>query len=200
MVPYSKYSRQNKLVTKSNWSWTSHTDRAWCHEKPHTKSSHMQKTLFQQDWSLRYCKEKRGTKRSWKMKSFGIKWKNWCHNISKCCCWTFSPYEMGICHKDEQQWLRWFCASVQSHLNLCMNRHMTKPTKWPVRPSKTQISLGICPVWSESSLSAWRNVGPLTTYWAHTEDWSDWVNAQADQSYRWAHMSFCWFWLAGAQL
>ena len=26
---------------------------------------------------------------------------------------------------------------------------MTKPTKWHVRPAKTQISLGICPVWSE---------------------------------------------------
>ena len=34
----------------------------------------------------------------------------------------------------------------------------TKPTKWPVHPTKTQISLGIRPVWSESSLSAsWRN-------------------------------------------
>ena len=28
-----------------------------------------------------------------------------------------------------------------------MSRHMTKPTKWPVHPAKTQISLGICPVW-----------------------------------------------------
>ena len=47
---------------------------------------------------------------------------------------------------------------------------MTKPTKWSVRPAKTQISLGICPVWSESSLSAWRNIGSLTTYWVHSED------------------------------
>ena len=31
---------------------------------------------------------------------------------------------------------------------------MTKPTKWHVRPAKTQISLGIRPVWSESSLCA----------------------------------------------
>ena len=30
---------------------------------------------------------------------------------------------------------------------------MTKPTK-SLRPAKTQISLGICPVWSESSLCA----------------------------------------------
>ena len=32
-----------------------------------------------------------------------------------------------------------------------------------VHPAKTQISLGICPVWSDSSLSAWRNLGPLAT-------------------------------------
>ena len=42
-----------------------------------------------------------------------------------------------------------------------MCHRMTKPTKWPVRPAKTQISLGI---WSESSLSAWRKVGSLATH------------------------------------
>ena len=63
-----------------------------------------------------------------------------------------------------------------------MSCHMTKPKKWHVRPAKTQISLGIRPVWSESSLFTWRNTGPLTTYWAHSEDWSDWVDAQVDQS------------------
>ena len=35
-----------------------------------------------------------------------------------------------------------------------MSQSMTKPTKWPVHPGKTQISLDICPVWSESSLCA----------------------------------------------
>ena len=40
-----------------------------------------------------------------------------------------------------------------------MSRLMTKPTKWHVRPAKTQINLGIRPVWSESSLSAWRKLG-----------------------------------------
>ena len=39
-----------------------------------------------------------------------------------------------------------------------------------MRPAKTQISLGICPVWSESSLSAWRKVGPLATHNMHSED------------------------------
>ena len=42
-----------------------------------------------------------------------------------------------------------------------MSRLMTKPTKWHVRPAKTQISLGIRPVWSESSLSAWGKLGSL---------------------------------------
>ena len=45
-----------------------------------------------------------------------------------------------------------------------------KTNKVCVRPAKTQISLGIRPVWSESSLSAWRKLGPLATHWAHSED------------------------------
>ena len=43
-------------------------------------------------------------------------------------------------------------------------------TKWLVRPAKTQINLGIRPVWSESLLSAWRNLGTSATQWAHSED------------------------------
>ena len=39
-----------------------------------------------------------------------------------------------------------------------------------VCPAKPQISLGICPVWSEISLSAFRNLGSLATHWAHSED------------------------------
>ena len=73
-----------------------------------------------------------------------------------------------------------------------MSRDMTKPTKW-VRPAKTQISLGIRPVWSESSLSAWRKLGSLATHWAHSDDWSDWVDAQADLNLRWAHTHFVGF-------
>ena len=62
-----------------------------------------------------------------------------------------------------------------------------------VHPAKTQISLGIRPAWSESLLSTWRKLGFLATHWAHSKDWSDWVDAQADLSLRWAHMPFCWF-------
>ena len=39
-----------------------------------------------------------------------------------------------------------------------------------VRPAKTKISLGIHPVWSESSLSAWRKPESLATLWVHSED------------------------------
>ena len=46
---------------------------------------------------------------------------------------------------------------------------MTKPTKWSVRPAKTQISLSISPVWSESLLSAWRKLGSLATHWAQAK-------------------------------
>ena len=47
---------------------------------------------------------------------------------------------------------------------------MTKPTKWHVRPAKTQISLGIHPGWSEPLLSAWRKLGSLGTHKAHSKD------------------------------
>ena len=39
-----------------------------------------------------------------------------------------------------------------------------------LRPAKIQLSLGIRPVWSESSLPAWRNLESLVTKWAHSED------------------------------
>ena len=63
-----------------------------------------------------------------------------------------------------------------------------------MRPAKTQISLGIRPVWSESSLSAWRNHGSLATHSAHSEDSEQtgrmprliWVFAGCT-------LIFCWF-------
>ena len=39
-----------------------------------------------------------------------------------------------------------------------------KTNKMAMRPAKTQISLGIRPVWSESSLFVWRNLGSLATH------------------------------------
>ena len=79
---------------------------------------------------------------------------------------------------------------------------MTKPTKWHVRPAKTQISLGVRPVWSESSLDAQADMSSLCAQRV-AKDPSflkptaktllDWADAQADLSLRWAHMPLCWF-------
>ena len=45
-----------------------------------------------------------------------------------------------------------------------------KTNKTTVYLTKTRISLGIRPLQSESSLSAWRKLGSLATHWAHSED------------------------------
>ena len=60
-----------------------------------------------------------------------------------------------------------------------------------MRPSKTQISLGIRPVWSESSLCAqWVTKG-LSFLHADSKDPDQ--TGQADQSLRWAHSHFVGF-------
>ena len=52
-----------------------------------------------------------------------------------------------------------------------------KTSKMTVRPAKTQTSLDI---------RSFSNK-------VQSEDWSDWADAKADLSLRWAHMPFCWF-------
>ena len=59
----------------------------------------------------------------------------------------------------------------QKHVQyLELSQRMTKPTKWHVRPANTQISLGIRPVWSESSLCAQRVSKDLNFLHADSED------------------------------
>ena len=72
-----------------------------------------------------------------------------------------------------------------------------KTNKMTVRPAKTQISLDIRQIWSESSLCAqWVAKGPSFLL-ADSEDWSDWADAQADLSLRWAHSHFvCFFFMS----
>ena len=73
-----------------------------------------------------------------------------------------------------------------------LSHRMTKPTKWHVRPVKTQISLGIRPVWSVFAVRMkkyWVLSYPLRAQWRL---WSDWANAQADLSLHCAQ-SFSWF-------
>ena len=87
---------------------------------------------------------------------------------------------------------QWNICSSNSSGSYC--RLMIKPTKWHVRPAKTQISLGIRRVWSESSLSAWRKLGSLATHWAHSEDFDQTGRMPgADLSLHWAHSHFVGF-------
>ena len=55
-----------------------------------------------------------------------------------------------------------------------LSRLMIKPTQWVCAQRRLRstwaFALTIRPVWSESSLSAWRKLGSLATYWAHSED------------------------------
>ena len=61
------------------------------------------------------------------------------------------------------------CKSM-SEENVTYEPPRDKTNNVAVRPAKTQISLAIRPVWSVSSLSAWRKLGSLATHWAHSED------------------------------
>ena len=65
---------------------------------------------------------------------------------------------------------RWQTAGQSRTQTEKMSRSMTKPIKWHVRRAKSQISLGIPRVWSESSLSTWTDLGFLATNWARRED------------------------------
>ena len=67
-------------------------------------------------------------------------------------------------------------AKIKHFLNV--SHLMTKPTKLHLRPAKTQISLGIRPIWSESSQYAqWVAEVPMFLN-ADSEDWSDWASRQ----------------------
>ena len=80
-----------------------------------------------------------------------------------------------------------------------MSHHLTKPTKWPVCPAKTLISLSIQPVWSEFTVCSMGAKDPNFLQ-ADSED-SD----QTGQIPRliWVstwRMLFCWFCHAAAQI
>ena len=80
----------------------------------------------------------------------------------------------------------------------CNVNHATWAATWrtnkmSVRPGKTQISLDIRPVWSESSqCTQWVAKDPRFLL-ADSQDWSDWADAHADLSLRWVHCRFVGF-------
>ena len=74
-----------------------------------------------------------------------------------------------------------------------MSRDMTKPTKMDVCPATTQVSLGMRPVSSVFAVhmkKAYVLSYPLSAQWRLSSDWAD---AQADLSLRWAHSHFVGF-------
>ena len=117
------------------------------------------------DWFDSYCKVE--------VKMFGWKWyKNKrCQNV-KSMSWhhalesSYKTLNLIVLHS----WL--YLVIVVPALE--MSHSMTKSAKWPVRPVKTQISLGICPVWIVFE-----------------------ETAKTDQTRRlslhWVQRSFCWF-------
>ena len=68
-----------------------------------------------------------------------------------------------------------------------------KTDKMTERLAKTQISLGIRPVWSESSLSAWRNLGPQLPIERTAKTLIRLGGCQADLSLCWTHSHFVSF-------
>ena len=81
----------------------------------------------------------------------------------------FSCKSKEACNNVQDGWTLSLKEMNKGKINK-MSCLMTKPTKGHMCPAKTQISLGIHPVWSESSLSAWRKLGSLATNWVHSED------------------------------
>ena len=96
------------------------------------------------------------------------------------------------------QWRQRFFSAItllfQLVLYSCISDYylsatVKKRTFWHVRRTKTQISLRMRAVWSESSLSAWRNFHPWQSKMRPGRFWSDFANAQADLNLRWTFMS-----------
>ena len=69
-----------------------------------------------------------------------------------------------------------------------------------MHPVKTQISLGMRPVWSVFTVGSIGSQGPNVSSCGQQRLWSDWMDAQADPSLRWAHMPFCWFFHEAAHI
>ena len=75
------------------------------------------------------------------------------------------------------------------YLKLNEPRH-DKTNKMSVRPVKTQISRPVRSVFAVRMKKAWVLSYPLS---AQRRLWSDWADAQADLSLRWAHSHFVGF-------
>ena len=75
----------------------------------------------------------------------------------------------------------------------------TKPTTWLCAQRRLRSARGSSWHFSYHTPYQPETIGfdttneSLATHWAHSEDWSDWADAQADLSLRWAHTHFVGF-------
>ena len=82
--------------------------------------------------------------------------------------------------------LIWACTWQNQQNDMCAQQSSDQPC--------------ICPVWSASSLSAWKKIGSLAILWAHSED-SDQIGRMPRLIWVFAgHTSFCWFCHAQAHI
>ena len=95
-----------------------------------------------------------------------------------------------------------FIIYMPKNIPIYMSRLMTKPTKWPLRPAKIQISLGIHPVWPVFAVHMKKHTVlcyPLSALWrlirlirlGGCPGWSESSQAQ---------ISFCYFCHEAARL
>ena len=83
---------------------------------------------------------------------------------------------------------RYFC-----NCNLQMSLLVTKPTKWHMRPAKTDqpgCPPSLIRVFTVRSVGSW---GPKVSSCRQLKLWSDWADSQADLSLRWAQSHFVGF-------
>ena len=95
----------------------------------------------------------------------------------------FEPEKTNVVWKEVQSWYSW----SSSYVHFEMSRLVTKPTKWHVRPAKTDQPghpPSLISVFAIPMKKAWILSFPLS---AQRRLWSDWVDAEADLSLRWAH-------------
>ena len=83
-----------------------------------------------------------------------------------------------------------------------MSHCMTKPTKRRVHLVWSVFTACMKKAWvlKLPIVHTMKALIGLATHWAHSEDWSDWADAQAVMNLHCAHKSFCWFCHALAQI
>ena len=140
---FSKYTRSqskhwNMCLRLHNSAEHAKTNKMTCapsEDSDHPKNSHCQIRAFT-------VRLKKGLDRHPK-KAHDEDWSDWADLSLR---WAYRAF----C---------WFCHATIAYLT---QPSMPKPTKWHVRPAKTQIILRIRTVKSELSLSAWRKVWTAT--------------------------------------